>query len=236
MMKAALGAFALAAINFAVPAAALTTVTFDYLGGSTATGSSVVRTNGGVTLTATARKFTVAPATLAGTNLAALTAGQTRVTVSGLGVFGGANNGALDTNTVNREALLFSGSRFLSLTGVSLNSLDNNDTLQVFGVGAHGVLELVGYDGTIRSGLAGAATFVNTVADNGTTNLSFVTPSAYYKDFLITSRVDGTVQAQAYRFGSITFGVPEPQTWAMLLSGFGMVGVVARRRKAVVAA
>lgn len=30
--------------------------------------------------------------------------------------------------------------------------------------------------------------------------------------------------------------VPEPSTWAMLILGFGMVGVMARRRKAVVAA
>jgi hypothetical protein len=30
--------------------------------------------------------------------------------------------------------------------------------------------------------------------------------------------------------------VPEPSTWAMLIAGFGMVGVVARRRKASVAA
>lgn len=236
MIKAVLGAFALAAINIAVPAAALTTVTFDYLGSSNATGSSVVRTTAGVTLTATARKFTVAPATLDGTNISALIGGQTRLTAAGLGVFGGANNSALDTNTVNREALLFSGSRFLSLTGVSLNSLDNNDSLQVFGVGAHGILELVGYGGEIRSGLAGAATFVNTATNNNTTVLSFVAPSAYYQNFLLTSRVDGSVQAQAYRFGSLSFAVPEPQTWALMLSGFGMVGVVARRRKAVVAA
>jgi hypothetical protein len=31
-------------------------------------------------------------------------------------------------------------------------------------------------------------------------------------------------------------GVPEPQTWAMLVVGFGLVGVSARRRKAAVAA
>jgi hypothetical protein len=122
------------------------------------------------------------------------------------------------------------------LTGVSLNSLDNNDTLQVFGVGAHGVLELIGYDGLVSSGLAGGATFVNTAANNNTTVLSFVAPGAYYKDFVLTSPVDGRVQAQAFRFSSITLAAPELQTWALMLSGFGMVGVVARRRKAVAAA
>lgn len=30
--------------------------------------------------------------------------------------------------------------------------------------------------------------------------------------------------------------VPEPQTWALMIVGFGLVGVAARRRKAIVAA
>jgi hypothetical protein len=30
--------------------------------------------------------------------------------------------------------------------------------------------------------------------------------------------------------------IPEPQTWALLIVGFGLVGIAARRRKTVVAA
>jgi len=30
--------------------------------------------------------------------------------------------------------------------------------------------------------------------------------------------------------------VPEPATWGLMIVGFGMIGVVARRRKAVVTA
>jgi hypothetical protein len=236
MIKAALGALAHAAVAVAAPAAALTTVTFGYRGSSNAAGASVVRTNGGITLTATALKFTVAPASLVGTNVSALTAGQTRLTINGLGVFGGANNATLDTNTVNREALLFSGSRFLSLAGFSLNSLDSNDTLQAFGINNVGDLELTGYDGTIRAGPAGAASFINTAANNNTTELTFVTPSTYYKDFLVTSRIDGTVTAQAYRFGSLVFAVPEPESWSLMIIGCGLAGAVALRRKAVLAA
>jgi hypothetical protein len=39
--------------------------------------------------------------------------------------------------------------------------------------------------------------------------------------------------------GSFTFAstaVPEPASWAMLVMGFGLVGVATRRRKVVVAA
>lgn len=39
-----------------------------------------------------------------------------------------------------------------------------------------------------------------------------------------------------YGAGSFTAAVPEPGTWAMLIVGFGMVGVAARRRKTAVAA
>lgn len=36
--------------------------------------------------------------------------------------------------------------------------------------------------------------------------------------------------------GSVVGGVPEPTTWAMLVSGFGLVGFAARRRRTAVAA
>jgi hypothetical protein len=237
MIKTVFGALALAAVAASAPAAAVTTITFSYTGGSAITGSSVVRTNSGVTLTATAKTFTVAPSTLTGTNVSALTAAQTRLTAPGLGVFG-SSNGNLDTNLVDREAILFSGSRYLSLAGAVLNNIDNNDSLRVYGVnGQTGVLELVGYNGSIISGLAGAATFTNdALLNNNTTTLNFVTSSAYYKEFLFTTRIDGTVQPQGYRIADLTFAVPEPATWGLMLVGFGLVGVAARRRSRAVAA
>jgi hypothetical protein len=236
MIRIALGALVLVVAT--APAAAVTTVSFNYTGAPNTTGTSVVRTDGAVTLTATAKTFTVAPSSLAGLNISTLTAGQTRLTAPGLGVFGGANNGNLDTNTVDREAILVSGSRYLSLAGAVLNSIDNNDSLRVYGVnGSTGVLELVGYDGSIISGLAGAAIFANDVPlNNRTTTLNFVTPSAYYKQFLFTTRIDGTVQAQAYRIAALSFAVPEPASWALMIIGFGLVGVAARRRRATIAA
>ena len=37
-------------------------------------------------------------------------------------------------------------------------------------------------------------------------------------------------------FGSATPGVPEPETWAMMIAGFGMIGAAMRRRMVAVAA
>jgi hypothetical protein len=46
---------------------------------------------------------------------------------------------------------------------------------------------------------------------------------------------DGGYSDNTGRF-VITVGVPEPASWALMIAGFGMVGVAMRRRKAVVAA
>jgi len=49
-----------------------------------------------------------------------------------------------------------------------------------------------------------------------------------------SSAMSGTVTAQTYITGnsSIAAAVPEPETYAMLLAGLGVVGAVARRRRA----
>lgn len=53
------------------------------------------------------------------------------------------------------------------------------------------------------------------------------------------SLFSGTVDAtNASHFGTLTFdsAVPEPATWALLVSGFAMIGVATRRRRTPVAA
>lgn len=46
-----------------------------------------------------------------------------------------------------------------------------------------------------------------------------------------------TGQQSLYMYlDSVSLSVPEPATWAMMLSGFGMVGFAARRRRKVIAA
>ena len=55
----------------------------------------------------------------------------------------------------------------------------------------------------------------------------------------LTTHTNNGVTGQYYfqvRNGVITAPVPEPETYAMLLAGLGLVGVMSRRRKAVKAA
>jgi hypothetical protein len=237
MWKSISGAVALFALATAAPAAATINLTFSYLGAPNQTPASVVRTANGVTLTAQAKRFGFAPAAL--TNISQLTAGTLRTTASGMGVNGGFLNASLDTETNSREAVGGGGSRTLRLSGMLLNLVSNADTLQVFGVNTDtGDLESLGFGGTIRTGLAGAATFVNTAANGGTTALTFTSLSPVYTQFLLTTRTDGrnSTTIQDYRIGSLTFAVPEPQSWALMIVGFAMVGATARRRKAAATA
>lgn len=44
------------------------------------------------------------------------------------------------------------------------------------------------------------------------------------------------VQAQAYSLGSLTSAMSEPATWGLMIVGFGVVGVAARRRRPALAA
>jgi hypothetical protein len=198
----------------------------------------VLRSAGDIDLTITARKFTLAPSLL--TNLSQLgTAGLVSTTTPGLGVAGGASAPQIDTNNpAAREALLVGSSTALAITGLKLSFVDANDTLQIYGVDSDGTLVSFGYAGTIRAGLAGAATFATTSANSGTTQLTFLDATRYFDRYLFTTRIGGDVLfggdlGQGYRIDEISAAaIPEPATWAMLIAGFGLVGAANRRRTA----
>jgi hypothetical protein len=157
---------------------------------------------------------------------------------TGIGVRGGANS-QLDTNFLNRqETLLFSSTKAFSITGLTLGVIDNNDTLQIYGVNADDSLVSLGFDGVIKSGLNGAATFVNSGQN---TTLTFNTPTARFTRYLFTTNERGDVvfagdTGQGYLVGQINAVVPEPATWAMMIGGFGLVGFGLRRRRELAAA
>ncbi len=227
-------ALALTAATFAVatPASAVTFL----MGGASGTPTGATRTAEGITLNMAPRHFTVTPSAL--TNIAQLSSsGQLSVSSLGMGVNGGASAPQIDTNTTNaREALYVSASRALSLTGLKLSMVDANDTLAIYGVGPGGALTSLGFDGLIRTGLAGAASYTHGSANGGTTTLAFNDASAMFDAFLFTTRIGGETlfsgeRGQGYRIESISAGVPEPATWAMLILGFGLIGASLRRRQ-----
>ncbi|WP_310497288.1 PEPxxWA-CTERM sorting domain-containing protein [Sandarakinorhabdus sp.] len=244
-----------AAAAISAPASAVTALSFAFGSGVAATTNvaSLARTTGGLTLTATARQFTAFPASL--TSLSQTTAtGQIQRSLSGIGINGGASNPQMDTNFPGaREAILISGSSDFSLRGLRLSFIDNDDTLQVYGVRADGSLVNLGYPGVVRRGLTGGnaglsllagqatGTDFNAGLNGGTQSLTLVNPTTYFTRYLFTSRERGDAAylgtlGQGYRLDSLTVGVPEPASWAMLIAGFGLVGAAKRRRRITAAA
>jgi hypothetical protein len=221
-------------LALASPAAAVTLL----FGGANATPDSLSGTVGDVDYTLSAVRFTAAPSTL--TNFSQFGAAlRLRVTAPGVGVDGGASATQVDTNQPNRrEAFVLQTNAPIQIGGLRLSVVDANDTLLFFGVKSNGDLVPLINSGTIRSGLNGAATVVNQNGLNeGTSTLSFPTPWGYFDRYVLTTRVGGDVRfggdfGQGYRLDSISVNiVPEPQTWALLIAGFAMVGTSVRRRK-----
>jgi hypothetical protein len=228
-----LAAAAAVSVTLAAPASALTVL----LGGPTGNAAGVTVAAGDVDLTITAAHFTGDPATLG--NFSQLTSNlQVRRTAPGLGVNGGGSAEQVDTNQANRrEALVVTGSKGFALTGVKLSYVDRNDTLMLYGVDGTGKFWPLVFAGTIQAGAGGTASFVNSGANNGTTALTFLDPFGHYDRYVFTTRVGGDIvyagdKGQGYRLDSISLNVvPEPQTWALFLSGFAMVGASVRRNR-----
>jgi len=256
IMKSILATAALFATVIAAPASALNVVSINFASAGAATNvNSFARSSEGLTVTATSRRFFLAPGSL--TNLTETTAvGQIRRSTIGIGINGGASNEQLDTNNPGtalaplREGILLTGNQDFSLRGMQLSFVDNNDTLKIYGVRANGTLDALGFGtsltpaggGTIIGGLNGSITGLvfNAGLNLGTASFSLSAPTSYYTRYLFTTRIGGDVVfgdlGQGYRIDSLVAGIPEPQTWGLMIVGFGMVGVAARRRNRAVAA
>lgn len=241
----------LAATAMAVGPASATTVITNF-GGTTINASSFTYVSPSLTLVAEARRFSVLPSALTG--LAQLSASSMLVSRSapGIGVNGGASAPQLDTNQpARREGILISGSAGFSILGLRLSFVDNDDTLQVYGVNGTTLVNL-GYPGVIRAGLGGANAALSLLSgqatgpaysgtNSGTQSLTMVNPTARYSAYFFTTREPGNVAflgtlGQGYRIDALTAGVPEAASWAMLIAGFGLVGAASRRRRISVTA
>jgi len=94
------------------------------------------------------------------------------------------------------------------------------DTLQEY-AGATGIFADLGTGATYAS-----ATYTNTP-----TTVSFVLNQAALDDFNLAGDGGGN-----FGIGGALANVPEPASWAMLITGFGLVGAAARRRRRTVIA
>jgi len=106
---------------------------------------------------------------------------------------------------------------------------------------------IVGY--TLANFLASTGTAQNWTSYSGVGHISIagfyntdfvfttLSPGTFGKDFVI-DRVYAiaTTEQSTVDIGAPTIGVPEPRTWALLIVGFGLVGVALRRRTGTVAA
>ena len=246
----------------AVPASAVTVVAS--FTGTGANIASVSNTSSPYfTLTVAARSYTG----VASNALTTLTANSPTVrnltrSAAGLGVEGGGSAAQMDTNSnTRREAFLVTGTAAFYLTNLRLTSVDQDDTLMIYGVRSNGTLRAYSYGtgntaandnaartaGAIIGGAGGSLlNNVRTGANGGTnafgTGITGVGVGAEkFTRYLITTRVGGEVTylgtlGQGFALQALTATVPEPATWAMLVVGFGLVGFARRRRTAVVAA
>jgi hypothetical protein len=264
-MKRFLATAALLATAIAAPASAVTLVaSFTDVGAAT---SSVTKSNISLGVTVSAVRFSLSAGTLTNDGLTNFSSFLNPVRpavsitrqASGLGVVaGGVLSLQMDTNTANsREAFLVTGTDAFRLKGLRLTRVDQDDTLQIYGVSAGGALVNLGYgtgfsvanDAAVRASatiIGGAGgTLLNNVRSNvnginGTNDFGLAN-QLRFGSYIITTRVGGQTNflgtgGQGFGLQGLTAVVPEPGTWALMIVGFGMVGVAARRRNRAVAA
>jgi len=72
--------------------------------------------------------------------------------------------------------------------------------------------------------------FFGITSDKLIKSMAFQSPDYAYESFIIDNL---TIAGKPASVGGPTPGVPEPASWAMLVVGFGVVGGLARRKKAI---
>lgn len=106
--------------------------------------------------------------------------------------------------------------------GASINPLNVKlQTLDVFNIDG---LSYSVWGGTSAASTVWYGTFPG---NNVSYDIGVSLPGAYH--LVVTGMADGS-SGGAYGVALVS-GVPEPETYAMMLAGFGLLGVVARRKK-----
>lgn len=238
-----------AALALAAPASAAATFNLGGANKTFATGEAMTQTQSGVTISATGYSFAGSPASFqslmdgvdATTVLSTLTAKQIRREATGIGVCwpGEAGNqcNQVDADGTN-ELLRIVVSEGVSMFTATFDRVDNNDTLKLYGVDMDGKLHHLGYGGifdgpgtTMGITGAGGGSWVSGTGEDQVYQVTLNTGA--YKEFWFGNNNDS---ADGYRLDAISLApVPEPATWALMISGFGLAGSTLRRRRLALA-
>lgn len=109
-------------------------------------------------------------------------------------------------------------------TNYSYTPAPSNPFANLGSIGLYGARDLTFAGGTIGSYDTFSQTVATTIGSSYTLGLSFTEPGGGADGLRITTGAIASVPA-----------VPEPTTWAMMLLGFGGMGVALRRRRKTVA-
>ena len=143
------------------------------------------------------------------------------------------NAGVITQDTTNpyghlfvHEAGTFSDTIDFTIPSGSLGTSANPLTVTLGGVNVYNITNLT-Y--SIFSGVAGGggSLWGTFLGDNSYHDIPLTMGGAYH--IIVTGLADGT-QGGTYGVALVS-GVPEPETYAMLLSGIGILGFMARRRQ-----
>jgi len=160
---------------------------------------------------------------------------------TGLGVTGvGDSNGGSNLHQFDNlngytDFILLEFTRAVSLTGVTLNSYDlsgvqtRDNDIAYFNANGINTANLTSYD-TVPS----AWTAVNGSGSNGYLTIGATGVSTKWlvgAAFIPTNDRDDGFKIASIKVTETVSAVPEPQTWAMMLLGFGAVGGALRARR-----
>lgn len=237
MKLATLAAFA--ALSIAAPAAAATTIDFTSATNSSVNGSPDGNTRafsvGGISVTASAWSL----------NGSTLQNGWLGQYTHGLGVTNQGEDGSSNSHTVDNSGyqdfiiLVFNQSvniQSANLYPFTVSGSTDNDAWVSYGTAgafnAGTLADLLTRDYNVAGASSPYNVSLNSAGQFGNVWLIGAWNSAAPNRGTIDQYVDG------FKLASITVNaaVPEPSTWAMMLLGFGAIGLVARRRRTLPAA
>ena len=151
--------------------------------------------------------------------------------VGNANVYGGAGGTGKFVTTYGTTDIAFTGGPAVNYFGLWVSALDANNSIAFF----NGATQIGAYNLTATlNGLANAGAYKGNPNGGGNGGEAYA-----FINFTSTTAFDRVQLTQGggggFELDNATVGVaavPEPATWGMMLLGFGLVGTMARRRRA----